>query len=160
MKKKSKGGKRAGAGRPKMPETMETVSIRVKTSDVKKWGGRDKLRIKLCEFVAFPSSFNQVAFYEPGKGITEVRDLKEGEAIPPAQISLGNRAASPRKPQERPKTTVPDNTTAKDGNAKIEAEIAQLEKELKSPPQNPLIGIKAWKAVRQQKIQELKNQLK
>src|ERR1044072_9736667 len=89
MKKKSKGGKRVGAGRPKMPEAMETVSIRVKTSDVKKWGGRDKLRVKLCDFVAFPSSFNQVAFYDPGKGITEIKDLKEGEIIPPVNVNTG-----------------------------------------------------------------------
>lgn len=41
----------------------------------------------------------------------------------------------------------------------IKKRIAELEKELKSPPKNPLIGLRKWTLVRQQEIDKLKQQL-
>jgi len=43
--------------------------------------------------------------------------------------------------------------------AEIEAEIKETEKELKSPPAKPLIGMAAWLKIRTDKIAELKKQL-
>lgn len=156
MKKKSKGGKRAGAGRPKMPEAMETVSIRIKTSDVKKWGGRDKLRVKLCEFVAFPNYVNQVAFFEPGKGITEVRDLKEGEVIPPVQITLSKPAVSFPKPQEQPKAALATSHAKED----ILKQISAIRAERVPKERDTVFGRKSWALDQKKRIEELENMLK
>lgn len=156
MKKKSKGGKRVGAGRPKMPEAMETVSIRVKTSDVKKWGGRDKLRVKLCEFVTFPGSFSQVAFFEPGKGITEVRDLKEGEVTLPVQVTLSKPAVSSLKPQEQPKADLATNHTKED----ILKQISAIRAEKVPKERDTVFGRKSWALEQKKRIEDLEKQLK
>ncbi len=42
--------------------------------------------------------------------------------------------------------------------AKNEARIAELEKELKSPPKSPLIGMKAWLVVREKELKQLREQ--
>lgn len=41
----------------------------------------------------------------------------------------------------------------------IEERIAEIEKELKNPPKNPLIGLSNWIKVRQMEIDKLKKQL-
>lgn len=73
-------------------------------------------------------------------------------------------AGSPSISQFEPPKTVENkkdketNTEEKDGveTAKNAARIAELEKELKSPPKSPLIGLKAWIVVRQKEIDSLK----
>lgn len=69
-----------------------------------------------------------------------------------AQDSL---AASKTVENKKDKET---NAEEKDGveTAKNAARIAELEKELKSPPKSPLIGLKAWIVVRQKEIDSLK----
>lgn len=52
------------------------------------------------------------------------------------------------------------NKILDDANKEIHDKIAEIEKELKSPPKNILIGERTWRRVREQRIQELKNQLK
>lgn len=41
----------------------------------------------------------------------------------------------------------------------VEKRIAELEKELKSPPKNPLIGLKSWKQIRETELNQLKAQV-
>jgi hypothetical protein len=163
MKKKSKGGKRAGAGRPKMPEAMETVSIRVKTSDVKRWGGRDKLRVKLCEFVAFSSSFNQVSFFEPGKGIVDVRDLKEGEIIPPAKILITTTPeAVPKviKSTKQSLSLISSKDLPDPGTLSIVHQIAAIKAEKIPKERDTIFGRKSWALEQKKRIEELEKQLK
>lgn len=62
MSKKSKGGKRAGAGRPPLADAKENIPLRVAKSDIKKWGGKAELKKKLYEFIAFPSQLSYVDF--------------------------------------------------------------------------------------------------
>jgi len=44
-------------------------------------------------------------------------------------------------------------------SAEIQAQIVMLERELKNEPKTPLIGIKNWRRIRQDRINELKKQL-
>lgn len=73
------------------------------------------------------------------------------------------------KAQEAPKTKKQYNLPPKEESVKGEAEngvkidnsgtlrrIKELEAELKSPPKNPMIGLKNWVAVRENEIKELK----
>jgi hypothetical protein len=171
MKKKSKGGRRAGAGRPKMSDKMETVSIRVKSVDIKKWGGRESLRKKLCDFVAFPSSFNQVAFFDPSKGAIVVRDLSDGEVLPPVQVNLSKAAVASPKPQERPESEALAHSSEHDcqspetfpmrqiHNGEVKKQIAAIKTEKIPKERDTPIGRKAWALEQKKRIEELEKQL-
>lgn len=50
--------------------------------------------------------------------------------------------------------------TIKEENKPILKRIAEVEQELKSPPKNPLIGLKTWIRVRKDELESLRKQLK
>lgn len=52
-----------------------------------------------------------------------------------------------------------ETETAVPSNDEKQKRISELEKELKSPPKNPQIGIKNWIKVRQNEISDLQKQL-
>ena len=52
-----------------------------------------------------------------------------------------------------------DNSQHKIPDALTLQRIADLEKELKNPPANPMIGLRNWRWVREQKLKQLKNEI-
>jgi len=61
------------------------------------------------------------------------------------------------KPAEQEKKAPPKQSELK--NSHILARIAEVEQEMKSPPKNPLIGLKMWLQVRQNEINDLKKKI-
>lgn len=53
----------------------------------------------------------------------------------------------------------PEPPTNPDAQA-IERRISEIQNELKSPPKNPLIGLRRWMQVRENEIRQLKEKLK
>ena len=139
-KKKVKGGKRVGAGRKPSDRKKEAVTVYTDTS---RFGGKAGARKAIYGFLdgdPLPDGYVK---------IKKVGAVKSDGTV----MKDVTKPTTDLKPQEQPRT----NYSA---NALIDAQIAELEKELKSPPKNPLIGERAWIKIREQKIQELRNQLK
>lgn len=145
MKEKQKGGPRKGAGRKPSANPKEPITVFVETKTVQSYGGKDGIRAAIYDFLSKDDS--PALTPEARK---EIKTIKIKDLTKPT---------TDLKPHEQPRTNYSANTIPPIVDAQIEAQIAELEKELKSPPKNPLIGEKAWKKVREQKIQELRNQL-
>lgn len=166
-KEKQKGGKRPGAGRRPSEIRKEPVTI---YTDVSRFGGKEGTRMAIYEFLAEGieniSKTGGVPLPADYVNFKKIGAVKSDGTI----IKDITKPTNVLKPKEQPKTNFTINTLPEQkaaplaalvlNNAEIEKKIAELENELKSPPKNPLIGERAWKRVREQKIQELKNQLK
>jgi len=67
-----------------------------------------------------------------------------------------NKPTNEIKPYEQPKENFTIET--KDLEKEAMKRITELSRELANPPQNTIIGVKTWVAVRQQELDKLKNQ--
>lgn len=160
MKKKSKGGKRVGAGRPALSDAKVNIPLRVAESDVKKWGGKNELKKKLYDFIAFPGQVGGVSFVElPFSPKTHkeaknkvIRDLTAAAAKEVKAIMIKDLPEALLEPQEQPKTKLYDIET----NNTILKEIEVIKAEKMPPERNTPLGKKAWQMDQQKRIQELK----
>jgi hypothetical protein len=162
-KKKAKGGKRAGAGR-KPGKQKEAVTVYTDTS---KFGGKDKTRTAIYGFLDGNVDMNDKVTIAPHPGVFDSSkvDLSKFEdevrfPVPKNRVKDLTKPTNILKPQEQPKSNFVVNIAPVENKAEILAQIAELEKELKSPPKNPIVGLTIWKRVREEQLQSLKNQLK
>jgi hypothetical protein len=160
-KKKVKGGKRAGAGRKPSGRQKEAVTV---YADVSRFGGKAGARIAIYEFLDGKITNTGKKSFVPldeKKFPPSDREIKQNapkEEKRPMVTDL-TKPTGVLKPHEQPKSNFTINTTPIENKAEIMTQIAELEKELKSPPKNPVVGLTIWKRVREEQLQNLKNKL-
>lgn len=153
MKKKSKGGKRAGAGRPPLTDAKVNIPLRVAESDVKKWGGKDELKKKLYDFIAFPSRFDSVSIvnFPAPKGQKPKDDLRLNNLVQFAEKPKNEAYDAPPMP-------IPVNTDPL-LKMEIQRQIESIRAEKIPKERDTVFGRKSWQIDQQKRIQELQQKL-
>lgn len=156
MKKKSKGGKRPGAGRPPLSDAKENVPLRVAKSDIKKWGGKEELKKKLYDFIAFPYQFDSVSvvnFPIPSpKGQKPKDDLR-----------LSNLIQFTEKPPDEAYDALPLPINVNDDplrKMEIQRQIESIRAEKIPKERDTVFGRKSWALEQKKRIEDLEKQIK
>lgn len=155
MKKKSKGGKRAGAGRPPLADAKVNIPLRVAESDVKKWGGKSELKKKLYDFIAFPSQFDSVSL------VNFPIPSPKGQS-PKDDPRLNNHILVTEKPKNEAYDAPPLPITVNDDplrKMEIQRQIESIRAEKIPKERDTVFGRKSWQLDQHKRIQELQNKL-
>lgn len=155
MKKKSKGGRRPGAGRPPLSDAKENVPLRVAKSDIKKWGGKTELKKKLYDFIAFPSQFDSVSV------VNFPAPSHKGQK-PEDDPRLNNLVQFTEKPPNEAYDAPPLPITVNDDplrKMEIQRQIESIRAEKIPKERDTVFGRKSWQIDQQKRIQELQNKL-
>jgi biopolymer transport protein ExbD len=148
---KKKGGKRSGAGRKPSKAKKEPITV---YADISRFGSKEGARMAIYEFL-------DGKITPTGKTAFISLDFPKASRVKSKKESLKDLTPAAKKEIIHiPINEIKKASAASVVDVDLLAQISELEKELKSEPKNPLIGIRAWRKVRQDKIQELKNQLK
>jgi hypothetical protein len=153
MKEKLKGGVRKGAGRKPSPDPKQPVTMFVETSIIEALGGKEGVRGFLYGCLEPPDPEKKF----PPSDLEIKQKPKKSEKRP--IVTDLTKPTGVLKLQEQPKSNFTVDTTSGANKAEILAQIAELEKEMKSPPKNPIVGVAIWKRVREEQLQNLKDQL-
>jgi len=149
MEKKKRGGKRknAGAKAKSADEKKEQIVIYVKKSSIKRHGGKIALKELLTIFAEseIVDDINNVDLFGRPQLPVDSPDPSPNEVKAKRAIEAVKQKA---------------NNSPVFDELKIKSRIKELEQELKSPPKNPIIGIRMWTEVRQKELESLKDQLK
>lgn len=163
MKKKSKGGKRAGAGRPPLADAKVNIPLRVAESDVKKWGGKSELKKKLYAFIAFPSQFDSVSvvnFPIPSpKGQKPKDDPRLNTLVQLTEKTKNEVYDAPMLTSIVVDEAAYSNQTIDLLKKAIEKQISAIKAEKCPKERDTPMGRRSWAVDQHKRIQELQNKL-